>query len=380
MISLHGVHVIGQGIKDINIEGKTIASILPRDRDAGRKQSIHFQFEAAIAFPGLINSHDHLDFNLFPRLGNRIYSNCVEWGADIHEANRATIDAILKIPKRLRTQWGLYKNLFNGITTVVHHGERLEIDDPVIDVFQQDNVLHSVQQERRWKLKLNKPFAGRRPFVIHAGEGTDAQATRDIDTLMRWNLLRRELIGVHGVAMTPKQAGAFAGLVWCPDSNYFLLGRTADIPRLQEKTSVVFGTDSTLTASWNLWEQLRLARKLGMMTDRALFESMTETPAAVWRLPGKGVLREGAQADIVVARWTSKAGDDLEGWFAINPADILLVIQSGKVRLCDELVGVPTGTFCKIDVQGATKFVEGNARGLMAKIKEYAPEVVFPGA
>src|ERR1700690_697652 len=80
------------------------------------------KFHDAIIFPGLINSHDHLDFNLFPQLGNRIYNNYIEWGEDIHLQNKKAIDSILKIPQELRIQWGIYKNLLNGITTVVNHG------------------------------------------------------------------------------------------------------------------------------------------------------------------------------------------------------------------------------------------------------------------
>src|SRR5450432_1163173 len=61
-------------------------------------------FEDAIAFPGLINSHDHLDFNLFPQTGNRIYNNYTEWGKDIHKQNKEEIYRVQQIPRQLRTQ------------------------------------------------------------------------------------------------------------------------------------------------------------------------------------------------------------------------------------------------------------------------------------
>jgi len=117
------------------------------------------EFESAIAFPGLINSHDHLDFNLFPKLGNRIYNNYSEWGKDIHTQNKQVINAVLKIPQQLRTQWGLYKNLLNGITTVVNHGSKLKIANPFITVLQDNHSLHSIQFERYWQLKLNNFFS-----------------------------------------------------------------------------------------------------------------------------------------------------------------------------------------------------------------------------
>src|ERR1700747_2757751 len=58
-------------------------------------------FEHAIVFPGLINSHDHLDFNLFPRLGNKRYNSYVEWGKDIHKHDKQVIDKVQKIPRGL---------------------------------------------------------------------------------------------------------------------------------------------------------------------------------------------------------------------------------------------------------------------------------------
>src|SRR5579872_792414 len=110
MISLRNVHVLGQGPGTINIQDRKIKSIVAAGDNGGEGAFAQLDFENCLAFPGLINSHDHLHFNLFPRLGNRIYSDYVEWGADIHAVNRREIEAILEIPKTLRAQWGIYKN------------------------------------------------------------------------------------------------------------------------------------------------------------------------------------------------------------------------------------------------------------------------------
>jgi cytosine/adenosine deaminase-related metal-dependent hydrolase len=382
MIGLHGVRLIGQGVRALHIKDRQVVSIAPNSSNTGEGPRIHF--ENALAFPGLINSHDHLEFNLFPRLGRRTYSNCVEWGKDIQAVYREIIGAVLKVPKRLRAQWGVYKNLLNGVTTVVHHGDLLDLGGPPINVFQDCNVLHSVRHEPNWRLKLNNPLARDLPFVVHVGEGTDAQTEQDIDTLIRWNALKRRLIAVHGVAMTTRQAEAFAALVWCPDSNTFLLGRTADIPQLQRRIEVVFGSDSTLTANWNLWDQLRLARALQVMDDATLFESITSKPAELWGVPGSGMIREGSVADIVVARSTG-IRSDLDAWFAIVPADIALVIQSGRVRLCDaDCYGqlIATGWngefFSRVKLGSAVKYVEGDLPELMRRVKESVPGVTFP--
>ena len=66
-------------------------------------------------------------------------------------SNKKIIGTVLKIPQGTRTQWGLYKNLLNGITTVVNHGEKLNINSNFITVIQNNYCLHSIQFEKNWK-------------------------------------------------------------------------------------------------------------------------------------------------------------------------------------------------------------------------------------
>ena len=384
MLMLHNVHVLGQGLRDISVDGETISQVRVSNSSGEKDAAISFHFDQCLVFPGLINSHDHLHFNSFPRLGHRTYADYVEWGADIHAADREQIDAVLKIPMPLRARWGLYKNLLNGVTTVVHHGERMPVATDLIKVFNRCHSLHSVRQERRWRWRLNKPWAKPWPFVIHAGEGTHAAARAEIDTLLRWNLLKRSLVAIHGVAMTPAQARFFAALIWCPASNDFLLKATADIPRLSEHTAILFGTDSTLTASWNLWEQLRYGRGLGLLRDEALMASLATTPARAWGLRDRGQIKEGFQADIVIAR-PKKPAADFQSWFDLNPEDLVLVMQAGRILLCEEdrylqaaKAGLMSSPCSRIIVGGSVKYVAGDLPELMAEIRRYMPEAAFP--
>src|SRR5580658_481288 len=366
------------GLHDLWILDGKIAAIRPSESTS----EPHLDFDGALAFPGLINSHDHLDFNLFPPLANRVYNSYTEWGPDIHTNNRASIDPILSIPQRLRIQWGIYKNLLNGFTTVVNHGEHLDVGNSPINIFQDCYCLHSVGFEPNWKWKLNHPGKTGRPFSIHIGEGTDPDATREIDELIRWNLFRRALIAIHGVAMTEKQATSFRALVWCPASNYFLLNQTAPIDRLHDKVPILFGTDSTLTASWNAWDQIRMARNLRLISDNQLLATLTTNPAAAWELNDRGTLAPGRIADIVIAR-PQPGLSGIDAFFATNPQDLLLVIHEGNIRLFDpSLLGpisehaVTTENFQPITPNG--KYVAGNLPGLLQEISRYCPEVSFP--
>lgn len=344
---------------------------------------LHLTFDNAIIFPGLINSHDHLDFNLFSQYGNKVYSNYVQWAGFLHENFKQEIDSVLKIPKPLRTQWGLYKNLLSGITTVVNHGSLLKISNPLIDVIQPFNNLHSIKFEKMWKLKLNNPFIKNQLYCIHIGEGVDPSSHDEINELINWNPLNKKIIGVHAIAMNKDQSKKFKAIVWCPYSNYFLFEKTARINDLKQNTNIIFGTDSTLTANWNIYNHLRLARKTAMTSDDELFNMITTTPASVWGI-NCGEIKQNKSADIVVAR-SKNYLSAINSFFELNPEDILLVIKNGFIKLIDEQLkeqltktGYNMTEFSKIRIKKNTKYISGNLPLLVAEIKKYYPEAIFP--
>jgi cytosine/adenosine deaminase-related metal-dependent hydrolase len=339
---------------------------------------IHLTFDNAIIFPGLINSHDHLDFNLFPALGNKTYNNYTEWGRHIHTSYKDRIAEVLEVPETLRTDWGIYKNLLCGITTVVNHGRKLKKHIDLINVYQRSHSLHSVQFEKKWKIKLNNPLKKNLPVVIHVGEGSDKSSFNEIDELINWNLLKRDLIGVHGVALSANQAKAFKALIWCPQSNYFLLNQTAPVNCLKNHTKLLFGTDSTLTSNWNIWEHIRQARNTKFLTDEELYDTFTINPACAWNL-NSGKIAEGKDADLVIA----KMNGNKFSFFATDPKDILMVLHKGNILLFDEklstqLKGFKQENYSRININGACKYVQGDLPELMQKIRKYYPDAAFP--
>jgi cytosine/adenosine deaminase-related metal-dependent hydrolase len=366
----------------INISGEKILS-LEKVNESIAFDNVNIHFTGAIAFPGLINSHDHLDFNCFTPFGSSIYSNYTEWGNHIHATYKEEINAVLKIPQHLRIAWGMYKNLLAGVTTVINHGAVLAIENPLINIYQEPQNLHSVKFQKKWKWKLNNPFQKDKRCVIHTGEGTDKQSAGEIDELLKWNLLNRKLIGVHGVAMNSIQAKKFEALVWCPESNNILLNKHADINTLKSSTRIVFGTDSTLTGNWNIWQHLRLARRLKLVTDEELFSMITSSAAQLWNL-NNGKIQAGKNADIVIAKTNTgtAAWDDV---FSVNPSHILMVLQKGNIRMFDETMLQQLSSpkfdlkkFSKVSINGVSKFVEGNVPALINAIRSYHPAIVFP--
>jgi len=355
----------------INISGNRIIA------DGDARDDLQLFFNKAIAIPGLINSHDHLDFNLLSRLGTQLYNSYTEWGNYIHAHYKPEIDAILAIPLALRAKWGAYKNLLCGVTTVVNHGQSLPPADWPITVIEAIQSIHSVQFEKGWRFRLNNPMQYARPVAIHVGEGTDKAAYKEINQLLKWNLLRRRLIGIHGVAMEPSQAKHFDALVWCPQSNFYLLGKTAAISRLKNNVPVLFGTDSTLTGDWDIWEHIRTAQATQMLSDNELYCTLTTNAAKKFKL-NLGSLSPGFDADIVVAR-----NADNNSWINIKPSDILLVVHKGNIRLFDEslysqLPGHYRIGFSKVVINNKIKFVYGDLPALTAAVKQYDPEAIFP--
>jgi len=341
---------------------------------------LQLNFNNAIVFPGLINSHDHLDFNLFPQLGSQLYNNYTEWGKYIHERYKPEIAEVLKIPVELRSKWGIYKNLLCGVTTVINHGEKLGTANDLITVFEDTHCIHSVGFEKRWKLKLNNPLKKHLPINIHVGEGIDLQSKDEIGQLIRWNILNRKLIGVHAVAMTEVQAEKFEAMVWCPQSNYFLLDKTAPVDLLKNHTNILFGTDSTLTSKWDIWEHLQSALGSQLLTDDELYNAVTINAAQTWGL-NSGEIIQGKDADLVIAKKSSN-NDGFDAFYATTPADLLLVIHQGKIRLFDEglleQLGNIKENFSKIHLNGDCKYVQGNLPGLMADIRRFHPNANFP--
>jgi len=376
-VKIAGTHdAVNIIIKDGKITGVSNSAV------SATKRALQLYFENAFIFPGLINSHDHLDFNLFPKFGNRVYRNYTEWGRHIHKHYKSEIAEVLKIPVGLRIQWGIYKNLLCGVTTVVNHGARVGKPTDLITVFEETHCLHSVKFEKGWRFKLNNPFKKKLPLNIHIGEGNDWSSFNEINQLTRWNLMNKKIVGVHAVAMTEHQAKKFIALVWCPQSNYYLLGKTADVNMLEANATLLFGTDSRLTSNWNIWNHLQCARKTKLLSDESLYKTLTDNAAQTWQL-NNGKIEAGKDADLVVAKTKTRGEYSLDALFSTGPDDLLLVMHRGNIRLFDEILleqlkDTDLTGYSKIYINGICKYVQGDLPGLMENIRKYYPKADFP--
>ena len=232
-------------------------------------------------FPGLINAHDHLQFALFPRLGDGPYANATEWARDIYHPEREPIRSHRAVPKRLRLIWGGLRNLIAGVTTVSHHDEYHSVFDAnfPVRVVKHYGWAHSFQFAPNIRESFDRTPPGA-PFLIHLGEGLDADAAEEVFRLHELGALTERTVLVHAVGLTGegrelvRRSGA--SVIWCPRSNLFTLGRTLSRDVLESGVPVALGTDSPLTADGDLLDEIRFA---------GFFDNVAA--AKILRLPGR---------------------------------------------------------------------------------------------
>jgi hypothetical protein len=215
--------------------------------------------------PAFVNAHDHLEFALFPRLGNGVYPNAAAWARDIYRPDASPIRDHLRVPKRIRLVWGGLRNLVAGATEVWHH-------NPWHPVFE-DGFPVRVLKRFGWAHSLTfapdivQRFAATppgEPFIVHAAEGTDRASADEVFRLNEIGILGPRTVLVHAVGIDDEGwdlvRASGASVVWCPRSNLFTLGKTL-VAEYLERLGIPFalGADSPLTAEGDLLDEIRIA-------------------------------------------------------------------------------------------------------------------------
>jgi cytosine/adenosine deaminase-related metal-dependent hydrolase len=367
-------------LADLEVAQGRIQRIVPPPTTAQRvpvadPRAAEVDLTGFLLLPGLVNAHDHLEFSLFPKLGQGPYLNAEQWAKDIYHPESSPIREHLRIPKPSRLWWGGIKNLLCGATSVCHHNEFRP------DVFSEGFPVRVVKQYA-WShsLQLGGDISSvfrqsnhESPFVIHLGEGTDAESTAEVFELDRRGLLDARTVIVHGVALDHEGHDLVirrgAALIWCPGSNLFTLGQTLSLEKIQLNPRTALGSDSSLTAG-DLLDQVRTAHELGVPAEQ-IFDLVTTQAADVLKLQdGEGTLLAGSIADII-------AVPDC----GISPAATLIQLTADQIELV-LLAGVPHllsrqmvsrlpslihGTLGRI-------FVDGSERHISAPVTRLLPE------
>jgi len=309
-----------------------------------------------LIFPGLINAHDHLQLNNIRRLPEQApFPNSYAWMAAFQPYFREpAVAAACAVPEAVRHWHGALKNLLCGATTVVHHDPwHPVLDSPTFPtrVLRRVGWSHSLGLGMEHAVLGSAPLApygppvvesfratpATQPWIIHLAEGTDAVAAAELAQLDALGCLAANTVLVHGVGLSAadmtRVLARGAAVIWCPASNITLLGRTLEPRCLFDSRRLALGSDSRLSGSRDLLEELRVAAVHSDLGPAELLRLVTTDASRVLAIPEVGGLDPGQYADLVIVR--DSGSDPYQVLLDLHRADIRAVVCGGVPAIAD---------------------------------------------
>ena len=379
-------HVVHNG--SLNVSGNKILKV---DKKHSGESKIQIDLNGLIVLPGLINGHDHLLGSYLPRVGMRKpYLNWLVWDNDLKSA--PVYAERQQIESRDLYLLGSFRHLLCGVTSVHDH-----IPHFVQDMFKEnlpiriiDNyaLAHSITSfALKWgdTVEMEHRLARERdiPFVTHCSEGYDEETKKSVSVLNEKGALNKNTVLVHGIAFSLEDIKLLSknecNVIWCPASNIYMFERTAPVKELiDHRVNVCLGTDSPMSGSANMFQEIYMARKYYESTyeeelsSKMLLNMLTTNPARAFSLKNLGSIEAGQLADFIIIN-----GDKSQPYDAVtsmNYEDIMLVVIDGKPAYGDEnfipLFDALGVSYQKIKVDSYKKVIHGEVLELLERIRK----------
>jgi 5-methylthioadenosine/S-adenosylhomocysteine deaminase len=324
-----------------------------------------------VMFPGLIDLHNHMTWNVLPDWKPpRLFTNRYEWQelpeyaqrlsgpyASLMDAGRGcdmnTFGEVKSIvnggtatvgsfgptamePGRNRCIQGLARNLDLSADLTASMPLNQEPYRNVVFPFEispaEEQAIRSVDPDSTDPARAHA-------VVMHLAEGTDAAARREFRLFRAHQYLRKGVSVIHGVALAPDQIRELAdggvGFVWSPHGNMILYGKTADVlTALGAGMTVAIGPDWSPTGSAGMLEEVGFAYRYsrdtlgGRIPEAALVQMATINPARLATIDGQlGSIEPGKIADFVVMK--RRGATAYQSLLTGGAADVLLVAIGG---------------------------------------------------
>jgi len=274
----------------------------------------------AFIVPGLIDAHNHVAYNVFPKwVPPKLYSNRYQWqGSTSYKIFKAPYNDLKASVYCEMVKYGEVKALISGITTIQGTSPNRSCFKTLIRNVENQNELGLPANHIRTNILAIADFEGSidwnetKSFVVHVGEGIDEKSRAEFDTLKQKGLLQAGTAVIHGTGFGPAEfaemAAAGTKLIWSPQSNLVLYGKTTDIKAARQAgVRVSLGVDWNPSGSDSIFDELRVADVVNREEfDEAIPESewlkmVTENPAEALAVQDKiGRIAVGLKADLLV--------------------------------------------------------------------------------
>jgi 5-methylthioadenosine/S-adenosylhomocysteine deaminase len=370
--------VIANGI--VVVDGDTIASV-----GTTAPKGTTVIDTGGIIFPGLIDLHNHVTWNAFPRWrAARAVSARYDWQADPdYLAKLSNPHFVVQGTNACDLErYGEVKALVNGATSIVgsllnicSNGLIRNLDYAAASGFAGKNpALYQVFPLQLTEAQATSTRAALKAgdaYIVHLSEGVSESARRELVMLDRQGYLQPGLVAIHGVALkaadfqTLKKGGA--GHVWSPRSNLELYGSTADINAARAAGLTIAispdwspsgsaGMIPEMTYAWRWIEDVDIP-----LTAQDLVTMATTNAATLGNVADRtGQIAPNLAADLLVVARDGQS-DPYETLVETQPAGIKLVIVAGRPLYGDSALVKKVNPAAKTEpltVCGAAKVID----------------------
>ncbi|MFD0638246.1 amidohydrolase family protein [Catenulispora yoronensis] len=354
--------VIADGV--VYVENGLITAVLPASAPPPEScRDLAVVDTGATLFPGLIELHNHLPYNVLPLWQvPKKYGNRGQWGGssnpDYHRLVTGPMTVLGQSAELMPAvvRYVEAKALINGTTTsqgialfsdagarrlyrgVVRTVEAT--DDPALPEAASRIADVEAADAQRFLARLNQ---GKR-LLLHLAEGVDAAAREHFLALEydpgKW-AITENLVGIHCTALQAddftRMADGGAAMVWSPLSNLLLYGGTADIAAAKKAgLTLGLGSDWSVSGSKGLLGELKAAHLANtaagaVFTATDLVAMATCDAAKILRWDhALGTLTAGYKADITAV--TGTTGDPYLTLIDATDEDVAVVVIDGAPR------------------------------------------------
>lgn len=325
-----------------------------------------------IISPGLINGHDHMQYNSLPVWEpGRLFTDRYDWQGDSeYREFRSVWDQIKDDHSCAIMRWAELRGLMGGTTAAVGSygnsciaGLVRNLDEDLVahglggySLDYSSGRVSSYDEGDAADMRSDVERGAVDCVLNHVAEGVDDSVASEIDIMIDIGATFPGAAFVHATDASARQLAELAedqvAILWSPRSNLHLYGDTTAAALARRLgVPVALGPDWTPSGSETPLAELRCADTYLTATgtplsDIAIWKLTTSDAAYALGLDGMlGELKEGAKADFAVFPWSATPYRSL---IDAPPADVWLTVVGGealygKSQLVDEVNGGTDG-------------------------------------